>query len=183
MQRCTWSTSCSGTQRRKRCGLSASRLQSGAHRGVDGAAARRRERRLRQVLRHEQLSAKMHVAAALHHSAQRGARVDASTQTDSYAAATCAATAAPVSIFEYVAPAPVIEYIASAPALTYVASGQQLPPVDTTATVATAVNLDVTGFASPQFSSTAVEPSSPHVVDSLPPLEEFTEPGYNQVHH
>ena len=149
--------------------------------GVDGAAARRRDRRLRQFLRHEQLSVKMHVAAALHHSAQRGARVDASTQTDSYAAATCAATAASVPIFEYVAPAPVIEYISPAPAMTYVEFSQQLPPVDTTSTVATDVNLDVTGFVSPQISSTAVEPSSPHVVDSLPPLEEFTELVYNQA--
>ena len=48
---------------------------------VDGAAARRRDRRPRQYLRHEQLSVKMRVAAALHHSAQRGARVDAATQT------------------------------------------------------------------------------------------------------
>ena len=42
----------------------------------DGAAARRRHGRFRQFLKHEQLSVKMHVAAALHHSAQRGARVD-----------------------------------------------------------------------------------------------------------
>ena len=66
--------------------------------GVDGAAARRRDRRLRQFLRHEQLSVKMHVATALHHSAQRGARIDASTQTDLRAAATCAAT---VALFLY----------------------------------------------------------------------------------
>ena len=148
--------------------------------GVDGAAARRRHRRLRQFHRHEQLSVKTHVAAALHHSAQRGARVDASTQTDSHAAATCAATAA-FSFFEYVAPASMMEYIAPAPAMTCVASSQQLPPVDTTATFATDVNLDVTGFVSPQISSTAVEPSSSHVVDSLPPSEEFTEPVYNQA--
>ena len=65
--------------------------------------------------------------------------------------------------------------------MTYVASSQQLPPVDTTATVAADVNLDVSGFVSPQFSSTAVEPSSSHVVDSLPPLDEFTEPVHNQA--
>ena len=35
--------------------------------GVDGAAARCRDRLLRQFPRHEQLSVKMHVAAALHH--------------------------------------------------------------------------------------------------------------------
>ena len=67
--------------------------------GVDGAAARRHDRRLRQFLRHEQVSVKMHVATALHHTAQRRARVDASTQTDLLAAATCAAIAAPVPVF------------------------------------------------------------------------------------
>ena len=42
--------------------------------GVTGSAAkRRRERRLRSAWRHEQLSVAMAVAAALHHSAQRGA--------------------------------------------------------------------------------------------------------------
>ena len=123
----------------------------------------------------------MHVAAALHHSAQRGARVDASTQTDSYAAATCAAIAAPVPIFEYVAPAPVIENIAPAPAVTSDVPSQQQPPVCTTTTVTPDDNLDITGLLYPQFSSTAVEPSAPHVVDSLPPLEEFSAPGYNPV--
>ena len=42
--------------------------------GDSGSAAkRRRERRLRSAWRHEQLSVAMAVAAALHHSAQRGA--------------------------------------------------------------------------------------------------------------
>ena len=59
---------------------------------------------------------------------------------------------------------------------------QQLPPVYTTTTVTTDYNLDMNGFVYPQFSSTAVESFAPHVVDSLPPLEEFTEPVYNQVH-
>ena len=34
----------------------------------------------------------------------------------------------------------------------------------------------------PQFSSTAVEPIAPRVVDPLPPIEEFTGPVYDQVH-
>ena len=50
-------------------------------------------------------------------------------------------------------------------------------------TVTTDDNLDITGLMYPQFSSTEVEPFSPHVVGPLPPpLEEFTEPVYNQVH-
>ena len=94
--------------------------------GVDGAAARRRDRRLRQFLRHEQLSVKMHVAAALHHSARRGARVDAATQSmNSTDAAICAAIATLAPVIEYVAPVPavhatsetLIESVALAPAV------------------------------------------------------------------
>ena len=33
-----------------------------------------------------------------------------------------------------------------------------------------------------QFSTTAVDPSAPRVVGSLPPVEEFTVPVYDQVH-
>ena len=85
--------------------------------GGDGAAARRRDRRPRQFLRQEQLSVNMHVAAALHHSAQRGARVDVATQTEPYAAAAFvveyispapAASATPAPVNEYVAPALVV---------------------------------------------------------------------------
>ena len=83
---------------------------------------------------------------------------------------------------QYVAPAPVIENIAPAPALTSDAHCQQLPPVHTTTTVTTDDNLDMTGLVCPQFSSSAEELSAPHVVDSRHPLEEFTEPVYNQVH-
>ena len=97
-------------------------------------------------------------------------------------AATCAATATPAPVNEHVAPAPVIEYIAPAPAVTYVVPSQQSPPVYTTTTVTTDDNLDMTGLVYLQFSSIAVEPFAPHVVGSLPPLEEFTEHVYNQVH-
>ena len=94
--------------------------------GGDGAAARWRDRRLRQFLRHEQVSVKMHVAAALHHSAQRGARVDAATQTEP----------APALVVEYIAPAPaasttlapVNEYVVPALVVTDVESLLE-PPV------------------------------------------------------
>ena len=123
----------------------------------------------------------MAVVSAQHHSAQRCCSV--ATQTDDEVpAATYASTTAPTPVFEYVAPAPVIEYIAPAPAVTYVVPSQQLPPVYTTTTVTTDDNLDMNGLVYPQFSSTAVDPFASHVVDSLPPLEEFTEPVYNQVH-
>ena len=90
---------------------------------------------------------------------------------------------ASVLLFEYVAPAPVIEYIAPAPAVTSDIPTQQLPPVYTTTTVTTDDNLDMTSLVYPQFSSTAVEPYAPRIVGSLPPLEEFSAPGYNPVHH
>ena len=148
------------------------------------------------------------VVSAQHHSAQRCCSI--ATQTDDFVpAATYAATsspaathaatavspmveyvdpapvvthAAPAPVFEYVAPAPVIENIAPVPSVVFDAPSQQLPPVYTTATVATDVNLDVAGLVSPQFSSTAVEGSAAQVVVSLPPLDEFTVSVYNQVH-
>ena len=138
---------------------------------------------LRAFLRHEKLSLAMQMATVSHHSWHRAGRADASTQTMTHSdAATCAATAAPAPVFEYVAPAPVIENIAPVPAVTFDAPSQHLPPVFSTATVATDVNLDITGLVSPQFSSTDVEASAPQVVVSLPPFEEFSEPVYNQVH-
>ena len=102
------------------------------------SAARRRERWLRSVWRHEQLSVRMAVATATHHSWKSHAVV-------------CSQT-------EYVAPA------------------------CTSATVASGVNLDVTGFVSPLFSRTSVEGSASQVVDPLPPAEEFSEPVCNQVY-
>ena len=60
--------------------------------------------------------------------------------------------------------APVTEYVA--PAL--------VPPVYSTTTV-------TTGLVYPQFSSIAVVPYAPCVVGSLPPVEEFSEPVYDQV--
>ena len=62
------------------------------------------------------------------------------------------------------------EYIAPAHAVTSDAHIQQLPLVYTTTTVTIDDNLDMTDSVYPQFSSTAVEPSAPHVVDSLPPV-------------
>ena len=47
--------------------------------------------------------------------------------------------------------------------------------------VTTDVNCDTVGLVYPQFSSTAVEPFSPHVVGSFSPLE-FDAPVYDQIH-
>ena len=75
-----------------------------------------------------------------------------------------------------------IECVASAPAVTFVVLSQQLPPVCTTTTVTTGDNSDMLSLVYPQFSTTAVDPYAPRVVGSLLPLEEFTEPVYDQVH-
>ena len=40
---------------------------------------------------------------------------------------------------------------------------------------------DTTGFVHPQFSTTAVEASASHVIGSLPVLDEFAVPVYNQI--
>ena len=89
--------------------------------------------------------------------------------------------AAPTPVFEYLAPAPVIEYIAPAPAVASAVPSQQLPPAYTMTTVTTDVNFDITGLVNPQFSTTVVGASAPHVVGSLPPFE-FDAPVYNQIH-
>jgi len=92
------------------------------------------------------------MATVSHHSWHRAGRADASTQTMTRTdAATCAPTAAPAPVFEYVAPAPVMENIAPVPAVTFDAPSQQLPPVFSTATVATDVNLDITALVSRNF--------------------------------
>ena len=135
-----------------------------------------------------------------HHSWQ--SRAPVGVQTDFVPAATYAApaspaaTPAPSSVLEYVVPAravacdeptpvieyvssaPVIEYIAPAPAVTLFVPGQLLPPTYTTTTDTTDDNFDITGLVNPQFSITAVEASPPHVVGSLPSLEEFDVPVY-----
>ena len=81
----------------------------------------------------------------------------------------------PATVIEYMSSAPVIECVAPAPAVTNVVPSQQLPPVYSTTTV-------TTDLVHPQFSGTAVVPYAPCVVDSLPPVEEFTESVYDQVH-
>ena len=68
--------------------------------------------------------------------------------------------------------APVTEYVAPAPE----------PPVYTTSAVTTGDNSGLFSLVYPQISSTAVEPVAPRVVASLPPVEEFAEPVYDQVH-
>ena len=113
----------------------------------DGPAARRRDRRLRQWLRH---AIRMNVAEMRHHSAPQPTYIHVGTQTVSPVieylapapvmsdikslleppvplvlteyvapapAATCAATASPVTVTEDVAPAPTVSYTTPAPVI------------------------------------------------------------------
>ena len=105
----------------------------------------------------------MNMATIHHHSFMKSAVVDVSVQVG-------------------LSFAPVTEHVAPAPAVTLSVPSQQLRPACTSATVATGVNLDVSGFVSPLFSRAAVEGSASQVVDPLPPAEEFSEPVCNQVH-
>ena len=124
-------------------------------------ARRRRERRIRSFFSHEQLSVKMTVISAQHHSAQRCCSI--ATQTDDYVATSATffnmsdgddsdEPAAPVT--EYVAPAPDVthaapahtDFVTSAPVTEYIAPAR----------VASAcTNLDDSGMMNPQLSTTA----------------------------
>ena len=95
----------------------------------------------------------MNLATIQHHSYMKSAVVDVGVQVLS--------PLAPVT--EYVAPASV-------------------PPVYTTTAVATGDNSDMFCLVYPQISSTAAEPVAPRVVVSLPTVEEFSAPVYDQVH-
>ena len=98
----------------------------------------------------------MNMATVQHHSYMKSAVVDFCVQVGS-----------PL--------APVTEYVAPAPAVALSVPCQQLRP----ATVATGVNLDVTGMVHPQFSSTAVEGFASQVVGSLPLDEVSVATGVN----
>ena len=68
--------------------------------------------------------------------------------------------------------APVTEYVAPA----------SVPPVYTTTAVTAGDNSEMFSLVCPHISSTAVEPVAPRVVVSLPPVEMFSAPVYDQVH-
>ena len=142
--------------------VSGQRAMSRRREGAKG----RRERRLRAEARIRLQLCRDAVRIASHRGGDgcRRAHIEASTQT------------APVD-----AP-PVTEYVAPAPAVALSVPIQQLRPAYTAATVATGVNLDVTGMVCPLFPSTAVEGSASQVFGSLPLGEEIAAPVFNQVH-
>ena len=160
---------------------------------ADSSARRRRERRLRAWFRHEQFAIRCALASAKHHSHMRVGSV--ATQTDDEVlAATYAATASPAATCSDPCSVTGDGTRGSSTCCQSCCAGSSVRvrgtrtcdvihrtstcSDNTTATVATDVNLDITGL----FSSTAVEAFAPQVIVSLPPFEEFTAPVYNQVH-
>ena len=132
------------------------------------SAARRRERWLRSMWRHEQLSVRMAVATASHHSWKSHAVVG--TQTE------YAGVADPVPVTEYVAPAhavapfsspavsfempaPVVEYVAHAPAVTYAAPALVVGYVSSAPAVTFAAHAPVIDYVAPASSVTYAAPA------------------------
>ena len=128
---------------------------------VVGSARRRRERRLRCFLRHEEMAIRMALARATHHAVQR----HQCTQTVSPPpAATYAVTPAPSPVMEYVVPAPSVTYAAPAPVIEHMPA-----PVIGYIAPSPAVSYPSSGLVNPQFSVTADETSQVQVVAQATP--------------
>ena len=130
-------------------------------------AKERRERRLRAeaCIRLQLCRDAVRIASHRGGDGCRRAHTDASTQTAPVEEPPVTEYVTPALAVPHVAPVPVIEYVSPAPVIAYIAPATTVTADD---------KLDMTGLVSPQFSSTAVEPFATHVVDSLPPLEEFS---------
>ena len=128
---------------------------------VVGSARRRRERRLRCFLRHEEMAIRMALARATHHAFQ----CHQCTQTLTSPAATYAATPAPSTVIEYVVPAPSVTYTAPAPVIEYVVPA----PVIEYIAPSPAVSYPSPGLVNPQLSLTADETSQVQVVAQATP--------------
>ena len=151
------------------------------------SAARRRERWLRSIWRHEQLSVRMAVATATHHSWKSHAEVG--TQTE-YVAPAC--TSATVTSGVNLDVSGLVGPLFSRTAVEGSASQvvDPLPPAkqfsepvcnqvrrERFAAGETAENL----VEIPVVQEQAIGQAIPVVVGSLPPSEEFTVPVYNQI--
>ena len=162
--------------------------------GGTGSALRRRERRLRSMLRHERMAVAMALAEALHHSS--GLKVMERAQ---HAALRCqksgtrAGVAGPVPVTEYVAPAhavapfsspavtfempaPVIDYVAHAPAVTYAAPAPVVGYVSSAPAVTFAAPAPVIDYVAPAPSVTYAAPAPVFEYVAPAPVFEFIAP-------
>ena len=153
------------------------------------SAARRRERWLRSMWRHEQLSVRMAVATATHHSWKSHAVVG--TQTAGSAPVTLYVAPAPaVAPFStpavtYEAPAPVVGHVAPTPPVTYEAPAPVVGYVAPAPAVTYAALAPVIDFVAPAPSVTFAAPApvighvspAPSVTFSAPaPVFEYVTP-------
>ena len=118
----------------------------------------------------------MQMATVSHHSVHRAGRADASTQAMTFInAATCAATAAPSLVVEFVIPVPSVTYAAPAPVIEYVVPA----PVIEYIAPSPAVSYPSSGLMNPQFSLTADETSKVHAavqeISEIPVVEKIQE--------
>ena len=148
-----------------------------AEAGGTSSARRRRERRLRSMLRHERMAVAMALAEALHHSS--GLRVMERAQHAALRGqktGTRAGVAGPAPVTEYVAPAPavapfstpavsfeapapVVGYVAPAPAVTYAAPAPMVGFVSPAPSVTFAAPAPVIDFVAPAPSVAYVAPA------------------------
>ena len=129
---------------------------------VVSAAKRRMLRRLRSHWRHEQVSIRMALAGAAHHSHMRVTNM--ATQTDFVLAATYTATASSSSyatLLSLDAPAPVIKYVAPTPNVTTM----------TECSARCSKPTSILFFVIPQFSINTEETSAPRLVGAFLRLE------------
>ena len=162
--------------------------------GGTGSARRRRERRLRSMLRHERMAVAMTLAEALHHSS--GLKVMERAQHAALRGqktGTRAGVAGPAPVTEYVAPAPavapfstpavsyeapapVIEYVAPTPAVTYAAPAPVDGYVAPSPAVTYAAPAPVIGYVAPAPSVTYATPASVFEYVAPAPVLEYIAP-------
>ena len=162
--------------------------------GGTSSARRRRERRLRSMLRHERMAVAMALAEALHHSS--GLKVMERAQHAALRGqktGTRAGVAGPAPVTEYVAPAPavapfsapVVSFEAPAPVVGYVAPGPAVTcaapaPVDgsvaPTPAVTYAAPAPVIGYVAPVPSVTYATPASVFEYVAPAPVLEYIAP-------
>ena len=136
------------------------------------SAARRRERWLRSMWRHEQLSVRMAVATATHHSWKSHAVVGTQTAgpapVTKYVAPALAVAPFSTPAVAYDAPAPVTEYVAPTPAVTYAAPAPVVGYVAPAPAVNYAAPAPVIDYVAPAPSVTYASPA---------PVFEYVAPG------
>ena len=144
--------------------------------GGTSSARRRRERRLRSMLRHERMAVAMALAEALHHSS--GLKVMERAQHAALRGqktGTRAGGAGPAPMTEYVAPAPAVAPF-SAPVVSFEAPAPVVGYVAPAPAVTFAAPAPVVGFVSPAPSVTYAAPAPVFEYVAPAPVSEYIVP-------